>query len=84
MPSRDVEDRLGGAAARPLGAEAGAHLGQLAAHVRRMCSKKWAKPVRPGRSFFEPTWYHIWRCTIGVEWSSRKTTVMPLGSVVIV
>ena len=23
-----------------------------------MCSKKWANPVRPGRSFFDPTWYH--------------------------
>ena len=21
-----------------------------------MCSKKWAKPVKPGRSFFDPTW----------------------------
>jgi len=49
-----------------------------------MCSKKCANPVRPGRSFLDPTWYHTWRCTIGVEWSSRKTTVKPLGSVVVV
>ena len=23
-----------------------------------MCSNRWAKPVRPGRSSFDPTWYH--------------------------
>jgi hypothetical protein len=32
-----------------------------------MCSKRCAKPVRPGFSFFEPTWYHSDTCTIGVE-----------------
>ena len=32
-----------------------------------MCSNRCAKPVRPGFSFFEPTWYQISRCTIGVE-----------------
>ena len=32
-----------------------------------MCSNRWAKPVRPGFSFFDPTWYQISACTIGVE-----------------
>jgi hypothetical protein len=32
-----------------------------------MCSKRCANPVRPARSFFEPTWYVTERCTIGVE-----------------
>jgi hypothetical protein len=32
-----------------------------------MCSKKWAKPVRPALSFFDPTWYQTETCTIGVE-----------------
>jgi hypothetical protein len=49
-----------------------------------MCSNRWAKPVRPARSFFDPTWYQISACTIGVEWSSRSTTWSPFGSVVIV
>ena len=44
-----------------------------------MCSKRCANPVRPGFSFFEPTWYQISACTIGVEWSSRKTTCRPFG-----
>jgi hypothetical protein len=48
-----------------------------------MCSNKWAKPVRPFFSFFEPTWYQISQCTIGVEWSSSRTTLRPFGSVVI-
>ena len=32
-----------------------------------MCSNRCAKPVRPGFSFLEPTWYQTDRCTIGVE-----------------
>jgi hypothetical protein len=27
-----------------------------------MCSNRCANPVRPGRSFFEPTWYHTATC----------------------
>ena len=46
-----------------------------------MCSNRWAKPVRPGRSFFEPTWYQTFTATIGVEWSSCRITCRPLGSV---
>ena len=49
-----------------------------------MCSNRCAKPVRPARSFFEPTWYQSSACTIGVEWSSRNTTCRPFASVVIV
>src|SRR5215208_4633263 len=44
-----------------------------------MCSKRWAKPVRPGDSFFEPTWYQTLTPTTGVEWSSWKMTLSPLG-----
>src|SRR5262249_15633315 len=47
------------------------------------CSNRCAKPVRPGFSFFDPTWYVRLTCTIGVEWSSDSTTVRPFGSVVI-
>jgi hypothetical protein len=49
-----------------------------------MCSNRCAKPVRPGFSFFDPTWYHSSACTIGTEWSSSRTTFSPLSSVVIV
>src|SRR5258708_33667744 len=43
------------------------------------CSKRWAKPVRPGFSFFEPTWYQVLTATTGVLWSSCTSTVRPLG-----
>ena len=43
------------------------------------CSKRCAKPVRPGCSFFEPTWYQSCTWTIGVEWSSCRTTQSPFG-----
>ena len=46
-----------------------------------MCSKRWAKPVRPGRSSLEPTWYQTLTPTIGVAWSSCRMTCRPLGSV---
>src|SRR4029079_13668066 len=39
-----------------------------------MCSKRWAKPVRPGRSFFEPTWYQRLTATRGRLRSRGKTT----------
>ncbi len=45
-----------------------------------MCSKKCAKPVRPGFSFFDPTWYHSSTWTMGVDLSWCSTTTMPLGS----
>jgi len=45
-----------------------------------MCSNKWAKPVLPGRSFFEPTWYQTLTATIGVERSSCRMICKPLGS----
>src|SRR2546423_3506346 len=44
-----------------------------------MCSKRCAKPVRPGVSFFEPTWYQTLTPTMGVEWSSWKMTRSPFG-----
>ena len=46
-----------------------------------MCSKRWAKPVRPGLSRPEPTWYHIFTLTIGVEWSSCRMTLSPLSRI---
>src|SRR5688572_13715916 len=46
-----------------------------------MCSNRWAKPVRPGFSSLDPTWYHTSTCTMGVEWSGDSTTVSPFGSV---
>jgi Fe(3+) dicitrate transport protein len=38
-------------------------------------------PVRPGRSFFDPTWYHTLTATIGTWWSSWTMTSSPLSSV---
>jgi hypothetical protein len=35
-----------------------------------MCSKRWAKPLRPSISRPEPTWYHTFTATSGAEWSS--------------
>ena len=46
-----------------------------------MCSNRWAKPVRPGFSSFEPTLYKTFTDTTGVLWSSWRMTVRPLGSV---
>src|SRR3546814_20911823 len=43
------------------------------------CSNKWANPVLPGGSFFEPTWYQMFTATSGAAWSSCTTTVRPLG-----
>src|SRR6187455_407445 len=44
------------------------------------CSKRWAKPVRPGRSFFEPTWYQTFTATMGQFWSAWISTSRPLSS----
>ena len=46
-----------------------------------MCSNRCAKPERCGRSFALPTWYHTFTVTMGVVWSSDRTTVSPLSSV---
>src|SRR5262245_45926807 len=46
-----------------------------------MCSKRCANPVRPGFSFFEPTWYHWFTCTIGSFRSTWRMTWRPFGSV---
>src|SRR6185312_16867093 len=41
------------------------------------CSNKCAKPVLPGFSFLEPTWYQVFTATIGALWSSCTSTVSP-------
>ena len=46
-----------------------------------MCSNRWANPVRPGTSFFEPTWYQTLTATVGVVRSCDRMTVRPFGSV---
>src|SRR6476661_9750210 len=43
------------------------------------CSNRWAKPVLPGFSFLEPTWYQVSMATTGVLWSSCTSTVRPLA-----
>src|SRR4051812_31240411 len=48
------------------------------------CSNRCANPVRPGDSFFEPTWYQRLTATIGTEWSSWISTSSPLASVCLV
>src|SRR5213082_3549155 len=45
-----------------------------------MCSKRCAKPVRPDRSFADPTWYHRLTATIGAVWSCDMVTNNPLGN----
>src|SRR5205085_9636373 len=45
-----------------------------------ICSNRWAKPVRPGRSFAEPTWYQRFTATIGAVWSSDSVTKSPFGN----
>ncbi len=48
---------------------------------KSMCSNRWAKPVWPGRSFFEPTWYQRLTATSGRDGSRCRTTLSPLSSV---
>src|SRR5579875_332294 len=45
------------------------------------CSKRWAKPERPGGSSLPPTWWAMLIATVGVRRSSRIRTRRPLGSV---
>ena len=44
------------------------------------CSKRWAKPVLPGCSCFEPTSYQTLIATTGARWSSATIRRRPLGS----
>ena len=44
------------------------------------CSKRWANPVLPGRSFFDPTWYQTLTATMGALWSSWTMRTRPFGS----
>src|SRR5215204_3013767 len=45
-----------------------------------MCSKRCANPVRPARSFADPTWYHRFTATSGAVWSSESVTNNPFGN----
>jgi hypothetical protein len=49
--------------------------------VNITCSNMCANPVRPGSSFFEPTWYQRSTATTGVDGSRARMTTRPLGSV---
>src|SRR4051812_38047291 len=42
------------------------------------CSNRCAKPVLPGFSFLDPTWYQVSMATTGVLWSSCTSKVRPL------
>ena len=44
-----------------------------------MCSKRWAKPERPGGSSRLPTWYATCTLTVGLEWVSTVMTCRPLA-----
>src|SRR5580692_9105619 len=44
------------------------------------CSNRWAKPVRPGTSSFEPTWYQRSTATSGLDRSVWRITRSPLAS----
>ncbi len=52
--------------------------GTLAEPWNIMCSKRCAKPVRPGRSFRDPTPYHRLTATTGTDGSRDSTTLSPL------
>ena len=45
------------------------------------CSNRWAKPVLPTSSSFEPTWYQTLTAAMGIEWSSCRMTSKPFDSV---
>src|SRR5689334_15579350 len=49
--------------------------------LNMMCSNRWAKPLRLGGSFFDPTLYQTWTAVVGLEASCNVTTRRPLGSV---
>src|SRR3954462_7008358 len=44
------------------------------------CSDRCAKPVRPGDSSFDPTWYHTSTATRGLERSTCRITGSPFAS----
>src|SRR5262245_23316393 len=43
------------------------------------CSNRCAKPVRPGASSFEPTWYQRLTATSGLPRSTCRITVSPVA-----
>src|SRR5262245_55135347 len=43
------------------------------------CSNRCAKPVRPGDSSLEPTWYHTSTATSGLERSTWRITGSPFS-----
>src|SRR5688572_15881149 len=45
-----------------------------------MCSNRCANPVRPSRSFADPTWYQRFTATIGAVRSGESVTSKPLSS----
>src|SRR5438046_2023870 len=45
-----------------------------------MCSKRWAKPVRPATTLAGPTWYQMLTATTGRRVSFRRMTSRPLAS----
>jgi hypothetical protein len=45
-----------------------------------MCSNRCANPVRPIRSFADPTWYQRFTATSGAVWSSERVTNSPFGN----
>ena len=45
-----------------------------------MCSKKWLRPVMPGRSFTEPTRAVQPAATVGDSWRSKSSHFIPLPS----
>src|SRR5665811_1018667 len=43
------------------------------------CSKRWANPVLPGTSCFEPTLYQMLTAATGARWSSEMISRRPLA-----
>src|SRR5262245_44125221 len=44
------------------------------------CSNRWANPLRPAGSSFDPTRYHTFTVATGSAWSSWRITVRPFAS----
>src|SRR4029453_14682836 len=67
----------------PLPSTAGENvpLGWAGVPLNIFCSRKWARPVAPGRSSREPTRYHTCTDTRGLRRSSRMSTRRPLSRV---
>src|SRR6185369_2426341 len=58
--------------------------GRLSVPLNIRCSNRWAKPVLPFGSSFEPTLYQTLTAAIGALWSSWTMTVRPLLSLKLV